>query len=181
MNHQSSTLGRRGAAAIGIEFCSVPLHAKANRLIFPQMSLEVKIPAVGESITSGVIAAWHKKDGDIVQANEPILTLETDKVSSEIVASGSGRLTLQAKEGDEVKIGQTVALIEEGVAAPAAAGSSAAPTDPAPNKLAPAPEPAPVPTAEAKTQNLAPAGGSGGDDGQRQRPPTCRFLPPCAG
>ena len=124
------------------------------------MSLEVKIPAVGESITSGVIAAWHKKDGDTVQANEPLLTLETDKVSSEIVAAGSGRLTIQAKEGDEVKIGQTVALIEEGVTAPAG-GSSAVPTDPAPNKLAPAPEPAPVPTAEARTQNLAPTGGSG--------------------
>ena len=81
------------------------------------MSLEVKIPAVGESITSGVIAAWHKKDGDAVQANEPLLTLETDKVSSEIVAAAAGRLTIQAKEGDEVKIGQTVALIEEGAGA----------------------------------------------------------------
>ena len=81
------------------------------------MSLEVKIPSVGESISSGVIAAWHKKDGDQVKADEPILTLETDKVASEIVAPGTGRLTLQAKEGDEVKIGQVVALIEEGAAA----------------------------------------------------------------
>ena len=119
------------------------------------MSLEVKIPAVGESITSGVISAWHKKDGDSVQANEPLLTLETDKVSSEIVAAGSGRLTLQAKEGDEVKIGQVVALIEEGAAAAAA---PAAPADPAPDKLGPAPEPDPLPTAEAKAQNLAPVG-----------------------
>ena len=96
------------------------------------MSIEVKIPSVGESISSGVIAAWHKKDGEQVQANDPILTLETDKVSSEIVAPGAGRLTLQAKEGDEVKIGQVVALIEEGASAPAAS--------PAPNKAAPAPE-----------------------------------------
>ena len=118
------------------------------------MSLEVKIPAVGESISSGVIAAWHKKDGDIVQANEPLLTLETDKVSSEIAAAASGRLAIQAQEGEEVKIGQTVALIEEGAAAPAD------PADPAPNKLAPAPEPAPLPTTEAKAQNLAPAGGA---------------------
>ena len=111
------------------------------------MSLEVKIPSVGESITSGVIAAWHKKSGDAVQANEPLLTLETDKVSTEIVASGSGRLTIQAEEGAEVKIGQIVALIEEGAAAP---------SDPAPNKLAPAPEPDPVPTVESRAQNLAP-------------------------
>ncbi len=111
--------------------------------LFSPMSLEVKIPAVGESITSGVIAAWHKKDGDIVQANEPILTLETDKVSSEIVAAGSGRLTIQAKEGDEVKIGQTVALIEEGVSAPAA-GSPAAPP-PTPRRTSSRPPRNPTP------------------------------------
>ncbi len=76
------------------------------------MSIEVKIPSVGESISSGIIAAWHKKDGDQVLANEPLLTLETDKVSTEIVAAATGRVALQAKEGDEVKIGQVVATIE---------------------------------------------------------------------
>ena len=74
--------------------------------LWPFMSLEVKIPSVGESISSGVIAAWHKKDGDQVQANDPILTLETDKVSSEIVAPGTGRLTLQAKEAMRSRSGR---------------------------------------------------------------------------
>ena len=55
------------------------------------MSLEVKIPPVGESISSGVIAAWHKKDGDLVQANEPLLTLETDKVSVEVPSPVAGK------------------------------------------------------------------------------------------
>ena len=49
------------------------------------MGLEVKIPAVGESITSGLISVWHKNDGDSVAAGEPLFTLETDKVSTEIV------------------------------------------------------------------------------------------------
>ena len=132
------------------------------------MRLEVKIPSVGESISSGVIAAWHKKDGDQVQANDPILTLETDKVSSEIVAPGSGRLTLQAKEGDEVKIGQVVALIEEGAAAPAAS--------PAPNKTAPGPDAHPAATTEAKAQNLAPEGGSNGGSPSMPLSPSVRRL-----
>ena len=136
------------------------------------MSLEVKIPSVGESISSGVIAAWHKKDGEQVQANDPILTLETDKVSSEIVAPGTGRLTLQAKEGDEVKIGQVVALIEEGAVAPVTTPVAS----PAPNKAAPGPEANPAATPEAKAQNLAPDGGNGGGPSMPLSPSVRRLL-----
>src|SRR6267154_2070820 len=50
------------------------------------MPIEVKIPAVGESITSGVVSVWHKKSGEFVNEGEPLFTLETDKVSTEIVA-----------------------------------------------------------------------------------------------
>jgi 2-oxoglutarate dehydrogenase E2 component (dihydrolipoamide succinyltransferase) len=117
------------------------------------MSTEVKIPSVGESITSGVLAAWHKKDGDFVRANEPILTLETDKVSTEIGATVAGKLIIQVKEGEEVKIGETVALIEEG----AMEAPGTIPAIPAPDKLAPAPEAAPMPTAETTTKNLSAA------------------------
>ncbi len=129
------------------------------------MSIEVKIPSVGESISSGIIAAWHKKDGDQVQANEPLLTLETDKVSTEIVAAATGRVTLQAKEGDEVKIGQIVATIEEG--ATAAAQPAGTEASPAPNKAAPSPDPAPQTGTAAKAENLgeaASAQGGGGTD-----------------
>ena len=115
------------------------------------MSIEVKIPSVGESISSGIIAAWHKKDGDQVQANEPLLTLETDKVSTEIVASASGKVALRASEGEEVKIGQVVATIEEGAAAPAE------PSAPAPNKEAPSADPVPEVSTAAKAQNLGEA------------------------
>src|SRR5882757_7158531 len=98
--------------------------------------IEIKIPAVGESITSGVIAAFHKKSGEYVKANEPILTLDTDKVSTEIVAETGGVLSLIAKEGDEVKIGQVVATLDPSAPAPPA-GTSDAPA-PRPKATEPA-------------------------------------------
>ncbi len=84
------------------------------------MSLEVKIPAVGESITSGLLSVWHKNDGDAVQAGEALFTLETDKVSTEITAEKAGTLRVKAAAGAEVKIGEVVATIEESGAAAAA-------------------------------------------------------------
>ena len=56
------------------------------------MSIEVKIPAVGESISSGIVSVWHKKSGEHVKAGDPLFTLETDKVSTEIVAEKAGVL-----------------------------------------------------------------------------------------
>ncbi|MEY5014687.1 MAG: dihydrolipoyllysine-residue succinyltransferase, partial [Verrucomicrobiota bacterium] len=131
------------------------------------MSLEVKIPAVGESISSGQISRWHKTDGEAVSAGEVILTLDTDKVSTDLTAEGSGVLRIRAAEGMEVKIGEVVAVIEEGGAsAPAAAAAKpaeapatkeekapkaekkakAAPVEASAAVVAPAPEPAVIPS-----------------------------------
>lgn len=77
------------------------------------MSVQVKIPAVGESISSGVVSVWHKKSGDLVKKGDPLFTLETDKVSTEIVAEADGVLKTKANEGQEVRIGEVVAEIEE--------------------------------------------------------------------
>jgi 2-oxoglutarate dehydrogenase E2 component (dihydrolipoamide succinyltransferase) len=77
------------------------------------MPIEVKIPAVGESITSGVVSVWHKKSGDFVNEGEALFTLETDKVSTEIVAEKAGVLEIKADEGQEVKIGEIVATIDD--------------------------------------------------------------------
>jgi len=121
------------------------------------MNIEVKIPAVGESITSGVLSIWHKKDGEHVTRDELLFTLETDKVSQEVTSPDTGILHTSVGEGDEVKIGQTVATIEP-AAAPASAPKAApeppkAETPAAPpkeEKAAPTPkkpEPAPVPSA----------------------------------
>src|SRR5438552_2246740 len=83
------------------------------------MSIEVKIPAVGESITSGVVSVWHKKSGDFVDEGEALFTLETDKVSTEIVADKAGVLEALVPEGQEVKIGEVVATIDDSKSAPA--------------------------------------------------------------
>jgi 2-oxoglutarate dehydrogenase E2 component (dihydrolipoamide succinyltransferase) len=84
------------------------------------MAIEVKIPAVGESITSGVVSAWHKKSGDFVHEGEPLFTLETDKVSTEIVAEKAGVLEAKVPEGQEVRIGELVAIIDDSKSVPEA-------------------------------------------------------------
>src|SRR6266487_1375246 len=77
------------------------------------MAIEVKIPAVGESITSGVVSVWRKKSGEFVNEGETLFTLETDKVSTEIVAEKAGLLETKVCEGQEVKIGEVVATIDD--------------------------------------------------------------------
>lgn len=123
------------------------------------MSLEITVPAVGESINSGILSVWHKKDGETVAAGELLFTLETDKVSTEVNAPEGGVLKTLAAEGDEVKIGQVVATLEPaGAAEPAApapkkAASKAAPEpkagEPAPATVVEAPAPKPAPKVEA--------------------------------
>ena len=76
------------------------------------MSTEVKIPAVGESITSGVLSGWLKQNGDTVKDGEPIFALETDKISTEVPAPASGQLQIMVPSGEEVKIGQVVGVID---------------------------------------------------------------------
>jgi 2-oxoglutarate dehydrogenase E2 component (dihydrolipoamide succinyltransferase) len=113
------------------------------------MSIEVKVPAVGESITSGVISAWHKHTGDVVSDGEALFTLETDKISTEIPANGAGQLQVQVEAGQEVKIGQVVALLDENVTTP---DQSAKPSSPAEVPAAPA-----VPAQQGVNRTLSPA------------------------
>ena len=120
------------------------------------MNIEVKIPAVGESITSGILSIWHKKDGDRVTRDELLFTLETDKVSQEVTAADSGILHTKVPEGQEVKIGEIVAEIEP-VAAGTTAPEAPAPmpvenTAPAPVSTPPPPAPALVPTPTLQVQ-----------------------------
>ena len=102
--------------------------------------LEVKIPPMGESISSGILAKWHVNDGDTVKKDQPLFELETDKITSEGTAESAGKISLKAAAGDEVKIGQVVATIDtagatNGSAEPkkpaAAAGENASPMTPA--------------------------------------------------
>src|SRR5205807_8426305 len=113
------------------------------------MSIEVKVPAVGESISSGIVSVWHKKSGQQVKAGDPLFTLETDKVSTEIVAEKDGVLQTLVAEGAEVKIGEVVAEIEEG------SGGAAKPVEKASVEKAET-KPAPAP-AEKTSDALSPA------------------------
>jgi 2-oxoglutarate dehydrogenase complex dihydrolipoamide succinyltransferase (E2) component len=76
--------------------------------------LDVKIPALGESITTGVLAKWRVKDGDLVNKDQPLYELETDKITSEGTAEAAGRVALKVAAGDTVQIGQVVAVIDTG-------------------------------------------------------------------
>ncbi len=102
------------------------------------MPVDVKIPSVGESITTGTIAQWHQEDGAMVEKGAVLLTLETDKVSNDLEAEVGGVLKILAKEGEEVEIGSTVATIDETAQAPAPA--QAATSKPATKSEAPADE-----------------------------------------
>lgn len=110
------------------------------------MAFEIKVPAVGESITEATIGEWMKKSGDAVKRDDVLLVLETDKASVEVVAETSGVLKTQAKEGDVVQIGAVVGVIDEsGVATQTSAPAPAA----TPKASAPAPAtPASAPKAE---------------------------------
>jgi 2-oxoglutarate dehydrogenase E2 component (dihydrolipoamide succinyltransferase) len=124
------------------------------------MSIEVKIPAVGESISSGIVSVWHKKSGEQVKAGDPLFTLETDKVSTEIVAEAGGVLETLATEGQEVKIGEVVATIDD-TAKPAASPAPTTTATPESAKEKPDPnEPAAPVSGEKKSPNaevLSPA------------------------
>jgi 2-oxoglutarate dehydrogenase E2 component (dihydrolipoamide succinyltransferase) len=117
------------------------------------MSVQVKIPAVGESISSGIVSVWHKKSGEQVKKGDPLFTLETDKVSTEIVAEADGVLRTKTNEGQEVKIGEVVAEIEE-TAGPAAAEQK---EKPAPSAAADADRGRPESSRSSEPTELSPA------------------------
>jgi 2-oxoglutarate dehydrogenase E2 component (dihydrolipoamide succinyltransferase) len=82
------------------------------------MTIEIKVPALGESVSEATIAKLHKKAGDAVKADELIVELETDKVTLEVNAPSNGVIAeLKVKEGDNVKVGDLIALMNEGGAA----------------------------------------------------------------
>ena len=89
------------------------------------MILEMKVPSPGESITEVEIATWLVKDGDYVEKDQAIAEVDSDKATLELPAEASGIITLKAEEGDAVKVGQVVCLIDTGAAKPDGAAAPA--------------------------------------------------------
>ena len=82
------------------------------------MSVDIKVPSLGESVTEATIARWYKSIGDSVSIDEPLLELETDKVTLEVPAPVSGQLTdIKVKDGDTVEVGAILGAIAEGAVA----------------------------------------------------------------
>jgi len=107
------------------------------------MATEVKVPALGESITSGILSAWHVQSGQYVEPGQPIYDLETDKITSEGTAESAGTIELKVEEGDEVEIGAVVAVIDESAEKPSGtdSGSDDAPAQDAAVASTPAQHP----------------------------------------
>jgi 2-oxoglutarate dehydrogenase E2 component (dihydrolipoamide succinyltransferase) len=95
------------------------------------MSLEIKVPPVGESITEVTLSRWIKKDGDQVKMDEVIAELESDKATFELTAEQAGTLKTIAKEGDTIPVGAPVCTIEDGGAPAAAAPQPTPASEPA--------------------------------------------------
>ena len=161
------------------------------------MSTEITVPTLGESVTTATIARWMKQPGEAVAADEPLVELETDKVTVEVTAPSAGVLVaISAPEGSEVEVGALLGIIEAGVI-PTVAGPAANPTAgvrPPPRPLgpvarpaaAPAPMPpatpayAPMPSAAKliEEQNLTPTalGTGSGKDGRITKGDVLAFL-----
>jgi len=113
------------------------------------MAIEIKVPTLGESVTEATIAKWFKKPGDAVKADEPLVELETDKVTVEVPAPAGGVLeSIVAKDGDTVGVGALLGTLGEGSGVVAAAAAAAPAT---------AAAPAAAPTASSTTMPASPA------------------------
>jgi len=120
------------------------------------MVTEIKVPALGESITEATVAKWMKAVGEAVAADEPLVELETDKVTLEINAPAAGVLSdIAAPEGSEVEVGALLGVIGDGAGkVKKAAAKPAEVTPPAP---ASPPPPAAVPVGPEAVKPLSPA------------------------
>jgi 2-oxoglutarate dehydrogenase E2 component (dihydrolipoamide succinyltransferase) len=131
------------------------------------MSTEIKVPAMGESVTEATVARWFKKVGDTVARDEPLVELETDKVTVEVPSPAAGTLeSIAVETGATVQVGTVLGSIAEGAGAakpapaapprPVTQPAPPSPPPPAPNPVRPAPAPAPAPAQTAPQSGPVP-------------------------
>ncbi|MEX2455649.1 MAG: 2-oxoglutarate dehydrogenase complex dihydrolipoyllysine-residue succinyltransferase [Rhodospirillaceae bacterium] len=121
------------------------------------MATEILVPTLGESVTEATVAKWFKAEGDSVALDEPIVELETDKVTLEVNASAAGTLSrIAAQEGENVEVGALLALIGEGGSVKAKPDAEAK-AEKSKAEAAPAAEKAAEPASGGKGEQLSPA------------------------
>ena len=131
------------------------------------MAIEIKVPALGESVTEATVGQWFKKPGEAVKVDEPLVELETDKVTVEVPSPVAGVLSdIKVEQGATVGIGSVLGSIKEGAAA---AAQPAAPAQAPPPQAKPAEAPSPKPAA------AAPAPAASGNGGMPP-PPAARKM-----
>ena len=121
---------------------------------------EIRVPTLGESVTEATIGRWFKKAGEAVAVDEPLVELETDKVTIEVPAPSAGVLgEIAAKDGDTVAVGALLGMINDGAAGarPAAAAPAAKAAAAAPPPAAASPAPAPAAKVPPPDAPLAPS------------------------
>jgi 2-oxoglutarate dehydrogenase E2 component (dihydrolipoamide succinyltransferase) len=127
---------------------------------------DIRVPALGESVTEATIGKWFKRPGDPVAVDEPLVELETDKVTIEVPSPAAGVLAdIAAKDGETVAVGALLGQIKEGAAAPSKACRIRRPTRPRPSM--------PRPRSHARARNLLPS-----RPRPRHSPLRCAGLPP---
>jgi 2-oxoglutarate dehydrogenase E2 component (dihydrolipoamide succinyltransferase) len=140
------------------------------------MALEIKVPTLGESVTEATVGHWLKKQGDSVARDEPLVELETDKVTIEVPAPAAGRLDqIVVKDGETVAVGAILAMLAEGEtgkAAPIKAGPEAPQLREEPKLRDEPKQPAPTPAA------VAPPAKRDADDDEEQSPEADGGMPP---
>lgn len=147
------------------------------------MTQEIKVPSLGESVTEAIIAQWLKKEGDSINADEPLVELETDKVTLEVNAPAAGVLSsIKAQEGATVEVGDVIASLEEGAEGKTAPQSETKP-EPA-SEAVPAPTPtstpesmpAPAPEPMAQSQPQEPSASVSGGGAEKLSPAVQKMV-----
>src|SRR5690242_15857557 len=146
---------QRGAQAGGL--LAIDLHGKHGP-DGDEMSTEVVMPQMGESIAEGTITKWLKQVGERVERDEPLFEISTDKVDAEIPSPAAGTLTeVRYKEGDTVEVNTVVAVLDgDGTGAVKAAATQPTAVEPPPPEPVPPPAPAPPPPASAAAKPAPP-------------------------
>src|SRR5690606_11323128 len=121
------------------------------------MAIEIKVPSPGESISEVTVSKWLKQKGDYVKLDEPLVELESEKATFEVNAESAGVITdTKASEGEEIKVGDVIVIIDETAKAPAGSDKPAEPAKAAETKTESAPAKSETPK-PAKKEEAAPS------------------------